>query len=508
MEKLTCAYLLVFLFCSGVVYGIGEKVIVIGGDATWQALETRSRIAEVSNISQYPVLALSSAGEYSKSLDMFFSFDEGSPDRFSDRAKHYRVTAINGVSASTSRLARAGAGAALFSGFPTLESTGTGSVVIEPDNRGALLSPGNILTDFSIEFWLYPVNMETGEQILLWTSTKDNYILQQIQCTVSRNRLQWIFSNFFNDSTTISFNSLSAIVPKTWSHHLLRFDSRTGLLEYLVNGQLENIVFATDTGHDRGEVYLPVMGSGGKFILGSRFMGMIDELRLYSNFVTDADIYRYPLQGGRVETAPIDLGEQSSDILKIEAFGGNQQGIYSGNGLFRFADDSALEFFIRTGDTPYYMTEWRRFIPGIELTGTQGRYVQIAAAFYPSGDGEATPYLDTLRIHYRPNEPPPPPSQIMAVAKNGAVDLSWRQSSAKDTTGYIVYYGTARGEYFGVDANQGKSPIDVGNGTSIHIDGLKNGTLYYFAVVAYDQLDPLHAGAFSREVTARPIKDF
>ena len=76
----------------------------------------------------------------------------------------------------------------------------------------------------------------------------------------------------------------------------------------------------------------------------------------------------------------------------------------------------------------------------------------------------------------------------------------------------MVFYGTAKGEYFGDNGTQ-KSPIDVGNQTSISIEGLKNGTLYYFAVVAYDtQLAPepsqltLESGAFSREVAARPLR--
>jgi hypothetical protein len=69
----------------------------------------------------------------------------------------------------------------------------------------------------------------------------------------------------------------------------------------------------------------------------------------------------------------------------------------------------------------------------------------------------------------------------------------------------MVYYGTSRGEYFGEDAILGSSPINIGKRTNIHIDGLKNGVLYYFVIAAYNGLNASRIGEFSREVTARPL---
>jgi hypothetical protein len=77
-----------------------------------------------------------------------------------------------------------------------------------------------------------------------------------------------------------------------------------------------------------------------------------------------------------------------------------------------------------------------------------------------------------------------------------------------DTAGYLVYYSSVRGELFGNDAVLGSSPIDVGNRTNLFVEGLKNGTLYYFKVAAYDRITGevyYNVGEFSAEVTARPL---
>jgi hypothetical protein len=86
------------------------------------------------------------------------------------------------------------------------------------------------------------------------------------------------------------------------------------------------------------------------------------------------------------------------------------------------------------------------------------------------------------------------------------VDISWRSAPDADVSGYLVYFGAASGEYFGKSAALGASPVNAGKRTSLRIDGLENGALYYFAVASYDRNDPSAAGEFSREVSARPLR--
>ena len=69
------------------------------------------------------------------------------------------------------------------------------------------------------------------------------------------------------------------------------------------------------------------------------------------------------------------------------------------------------------------------------------------------------------------------------------MSLEWAPVQDPDIGGYLVYYGDRSGRYFGTGSEQGASPVDVGSATSITLSGLENGTLYFFAVRAYERVE-------------------
>ena len=530
--KFFISLLYILILISGSLYGIGEKTLSMGGASAWATAEVKNNVIEVPSIRPNPVLMLSSIDNTAaQSLDLSISFNEGDTGLFKDRVGHYKVIASPELEAVDSRFARIGTGAALFGAAPlgtTVPKNG-GPLVIEPKSRSALFSPGAHIRDFSMEFWLYPLNMENGEQILSWFSSKSvtgaadaalsaggNHF-QRIICTAVKNRLQWSFVDFFlspdgSSGINIGLSGDSPITPKTWSHHLIRFDADTGMLEYLVNGETEDIVYATLSGRENSEVYSPIPGGGGIFVLGGRYMGIIDEFNIHKTFISRSSMRKYAPSGGRAETRAIDLGTGNGGILKIEAKGGRASiretavnSEFRENGRFRFSDDSEMNFFFRASDNPYYWGgAWESFTPGGDISGRiRGRYIQLAVDFYPSSDGETSPYLEEISVVYMPGEPPLPPYSLTVIAADGGVQLRWKNSPDTNTAGYLIYYGDVRGEYFGGEAFLGPSPIDAGKRNSLFIDGLKNGVLYYFRIAAYNR-ERLE-GEFSREVTARPL---
>jgi hypothetical protein len=64
--------------------------------------------------------------------------------------------------------------------------------------------------------------------------------------------------------------------------------------------------------------------------------------------------------------------------------------------------------------------------------------------------------------------------------------FSWADSGLIE--GYMLYYkegGDASVPFDGISANEGRSPINIGNATSFTISGLEEGETYHFALTAY-----------------------
>jgi len=80
-------------------------------------------------------------------------------------------------------------------------------------------------------------------------------------------------------------------------------------------------------------------------------------------------------------------------------------------------------------------------------------------------------------------------------AAGASATLTWDAVIAQGISGYRVYYGTAPGTYEQL-AGQG---VDVGNSTTYTSTGLGSGTIYYFAVTAYNNLN--QESGYSNEVS-------
>jgi hypothetical protein len=378
---------------------------------------------------------------------------------------------------------------------------GSMTLTIEQDS---MFSAGTLWGDFSIEFWLYPMTLSDGEQILHWQGykfEKGNVIPQEIDCTIQSNRLKWSFKNIFSsfsDNKNISLTGINDLIPKKWSHHLLRFDSETGLLEYGINNIPAAITYTTETSHEGGNIYLPQIGiSPEKEInLFFHYTGFIDEVRIKKEVVDKPNLNKYSMPYGHVVTESIDTGGYNSKLLSVET-------------VQNTPDNTSVKYFYRISDVLPISSEWTHINTGEAIQNNNtGRFIEIMIYLYPNGEGEISPEVSQIQIVYEPDLPPPPPTNLRAKPKDSSVVLSWRKVIDPDVKGYLVYYGTESGQYFGSESGQGPSPIDVGNTDTIEIQGLENGRVYYFAVSAYGQSIIRRTNApLSIEVSARPIND-
>ena len=395
------------------------------------------------------------------------------------------------------RMGRLGAGAAVFHGIE-------GAVFLEPE-AGALFAPGASWGDFTIEFWLYPATLDEGSRIISWNGSRlagESIVTQRIRCGIAGGKLVWRFENVFlppdYGETRIELTGRKTLIPKLWRHHLLRYDSTTGLLEYAVDGVPEAITYATQTRRESGDPYVPFTGDPVDNVLeiGGSLNGLLDELRISRRFVAEPQIETFTQNTGVVSSRVFDLGYSNSTLRRIEA-------------EIATPGNTGISFFYRLSESiasPNRVTgEWRQFVPGTRFDrDVRGRYLQVLAELYPDGSGHVSPVLSTIDIYYEPDLPPHPPGWVEVSPGNERLTVQWQAATDSDVAGYFVYYGDKPGRYFGTGSTSGASPIDAGNATAITLEGLINGRLYYIAVVSYDSGDPPHRSYFSKEVAARP----
>ena len=403
--------------------------------------------------------------------------------------------ASQGVSELSTSIQRTGQGALLIDGPEDM-------LVLEP-GPDSWFRPGREWSSFAISFFLYPAALYDGDAILLWEANEGRagaFRGQELFVGVEGRALKARFTNFFvtpqNEGITVELDGPQLVVPRRWSHHLIRFDGTTGLLEYVVDGTPTDLTYVSESGMQDGSVYYPRIAEypGDGLVVADGLVGALDELRIDHSFLPDSAAPVYPDMGGILVTDYIDLGSPGAQILAISAIF-DEPGMSNVDLYYRLSE-------LRARD-PLDGPEWMP-LSSLDANGLTSRFVQIRADLFPDPTDGVSPRLSQIGITYEPDLPPAPPSRVFATPGDGEVTIEWSTVLEPDVRGYRVYYGLQSGRYFG-NGGPGPSPVDVGGVTSVTLEGLENGRLYFFAIQAYDESgESRHQ--MSREVAARPSR--
>ena len=475
-----------------------EENLIIGREDAWRSLVLLDGVELRPGWEGYPDIVLSD-GEYSRnagSRDLLLHFNN------SDEQDLDNVYSLENNNRNFSKNEK------IFGEASLAFQAGEPPLVIHPESPG-LLARGTHPEDFSIEFWLYPARLSEGEEILSWEGgwwDQGDFLPQHINCMVADQKLLWDFSNFFipagGANTEFLLQGDTILLPRRWHHHLIRYNSLTGLLEYLIDGEPEAMVYSTPTMHEDSEIYLPVCGSlaDTRIQVGQGFIGLMDEMRISSSWVENPQQEKYQRQLGSAVTQIFDLGQSETGIIDIKV-----KEFTPGN--------SDVSMFFRISETLFSPDDpnllWQEFSRKAEFPdGVNGRYIQLMAGLLPDGTGALSPSVSSIEISYQLKLPPLPPAYVIAQPGNSEVLLKWNAMNNSENLGFKIYYGEKPGYYFGTSSGSsgGDSPLDVGNVTEYRINGLENGHIYYFVIQAYTGSQKDLISEFSREVSARPSK--
>ncbi|HRU39902.1 MAG TPA: fibronectin type III domain-containing protein, partial [Candidatus Goldiibacteriota bacterium] len=90
-----------------------------------------------------------------------------------------------------------------------------------------------------------------------------------------------------------------------------------------------------------------------------------------------------------------------------------------------------------------------------------------------------------------------PPKNLQSYPANNAVNLTWEPNDDPNVTGYAVYMSNSPGTRYIPVAKRVKENY-------VTVDGLKNGTRYYFVVTAINNTYPAVESAYSNETSVSP----
>lgn len=484
-----------FVFCS---FSAGAEIYEFGGKTGWNEVNVRNGITTGKGRFGFECLELET--NFSQPDDFTDCLLDFENSKIYDKAGKYKIKSSGVYFSKKTAL-----------GKTSVLSRGRGGIDIQGDETSLFGSEGPA-GSFVIDFWICPSTVENGEVLLNWRSSKNiggQVFYQLISTSFYKNKVITLFSNIFEGYTEnngdVSLSSSRTIIPNQWSHHLISFEEQTGILEYMIDGQLEDIKYLTDTGHEGGTVCNAVMGVAAELRIVPSYIGLLDDFRIlrsYTDFNREDDSENirvglpehYKISGGRFESIPV-LTKEGTVINKVFAE------VYE-------PSQTEVCLYVRAGDNYFNWTEdypeWIPVVSGQEIENLSGLYFQVAAELFPDGGGQKTPSVTEIKVEYTTLPEPFPPYKISVEKGDGQVTLSWSYSVDDSAGGYYIYYGNRPGEYLGRTAVQGASPVNVGNVTSATLTGLKNGVIYYFAVAAYSKLDERICGALSKEVYARP----
>ena len=376
------------------------------------------------------------------------------------------------------------------------------------DTMGKSFFPDKVYSgDFSVEFWMYSLNASDGETYFLYENYTDSgsrILPQQFRCYLEDRKVLWEIKNLFlpydKNPFSVSVMGKKRIIPKQWSHHLLRYRADTGLLEYLIDGVPEAVKYINREGKEEGGTYPFYAGANSRIEMGENFTGALDEFRIKGEWIEDYSLSRIGRLTGFFRTGLIDLKHSKSEIFQVDF----KDSIPPGT------DVKYYYVLSNSPDPPDTVSKSWRELPEGKVRISGGRFLYIKGILYADGEKNISPSVNSIKLKYDERSAPPPPSSVKAEIFDRKLKLRWSAVPDSDIDGYLVYIGDKPGRYFGTESGSIKSPIDAGLKNSIEINNLENGKIYYISVISYYETASLigsiikKGGNYSKEISVRP----
>lgn len=272
--------------------------------------------------------------------------------------------------------------------------------------------------------------------------------------TWNKEKIKFEFYHFFsNKKQSLSYLEIATkdtIEKNKYYSVLLRYHAGEGSLALYLNGVEQNKIFITENGNKYGTIIKPSFHPWDRspVVLARNFLGSIDEI-IFSNKILPSD----PSVGtyGKVFSKDNFYTQKKGIIIgKVHRLKYSQSKIYKIEYTSEETSSTDLDLYFRFSNKPFKENESEEILPFQKISTKKripffGKYYQFKAILYSDSNGEKTPSLFSVKMHYLDNPPPAPPKFLSVYNVNSKeVQLTFMRNNEMDVLNggkYMIYYG-------------------------------------------------------------------
>ncbi len=375
-----------------------------------------------------------------------------------------------------------------------------------PHSPAAFFNQVPDLGNFYIEFF-FRIHEAVGGQILIekkglvYDAVNEEIVNQGFTVGIENGRLKVDFENIFhfkNKHFSFSLERGKVLTPGRWYQAVVVYlHNEAELIKYL-DGQVEERLFTTISGGEEGTRLYPsfIKGTKTDLVLGSRFSGDLDEIRMSRGERQKLVVKRFPDSMATFMSTVLPMARYSK-INKI-SLAQELQGQSSVTLKLRVAP----KYFLPQDD----VVAWQQVPLNTGFESGEGQFFQFSLEVKNIGLFKPN-VLKAIQFEFDTQPILSPPELISVTEQDRSLILKWRVTSENDLAGYNAYAIKGSGDLrknnpellkwnFPFKATWRKDSYEA-SVVEMKIDNLENGSSYQVALTAYDSKGPSHESKFS-----------
>ncbi|MGL5956348.1 MAG: hypothetical protein ACRC0X_07075 [Brevinema sp.] len=389
------------------------------------------------------------------------------------------------------------------------------SIILFPSSDSILKNNDTGIQNFTVTFDLYPYRTGEGTQYIVSYEGYYTNSISEIQkfgfnITIESGIIKYSFNNFFVDREGSSYSFIlqekEPLINTKWEQHTVVVDVAKSMIKIYRNNVEQDMVFVRQNRMFDGSRLYPspqfTQIENIPLTIGRNGLFSLDDFVIYRDVVTNF-MEHTPNKKLFFETEVFSISKNISSLHEMSV------DVSLTNEYYRLAYRISDSYFLPdTKNIPWvYINPSKKQFPGSQ---SQGKFIQWRVEYFtPIELSDQLFYIKDIFARFKETSDPGTIQVNSVLAKDGAIEISWRTLPNNLIASYEIYYGDRPNYYFGKAEISPESPVvidversAISQNIEYILDGLDNEIPYYISIRAKDIYGQY--GSFSPEIMSRP----